>query len=45
MTDRNLDKYLGRAFLGDAISTIVSASGGGTGVTTYAETISIYSHP
>ncbi len=41
MTDRNLDKYLGRAFLGDAISTIVSASGGGTGVTTYAENIGV----
>src|SRR5256886_1244772 len=39
MTGRNLDKYLGRAFLGDGISTIVSASGGGTGLTTYAENI------
>ncbi len=36
MTGRSLDKYLGRAFLGDALATIVSASGGGTGVTTYA---------
>lgn len=41
MTGRNLDKYLGRAFLGDAIATIVSASGGGTGVTTYAENIGV----
>src|SRR5207244_7856650 len=41
MTGRNLDKYLGRAFLGDALATIVSASGGGTGVTTYAENIGV----
>jgi putative pyrimidine permease RutG len=39
MTGRNLDKYLGRAFLGDGLATIVSAFGGGTGVTTYAENI------
>jgi len=39
MTGRNLDKYLGRAFLGDGLATIVSASGGGTGVTTYAEAL------
>src|SRR5579872_3864171 len=39
MTGRNLDPYLGRAFLGDAIATIVSAFGGGPGVTTYAENI------
>jgi putative pyrimidine permease RutG len=41
MTGRNLDPYLGRAFLGDAVATIVSASGGGTGVTTYAENIGV----
>ncbi len=41
MTGRNLDKYLGRAFLGDGVATIVSASGGGTGVTTYAENIGV----
>lgn len=41
MTGRNLDKYLGRAFLGDGVSTIVSASGGGTGLTTYAENIGV----
>lgn len=41
MTGRNLDKYLGRAFLGDGLATIVSASGGGTGVTTYAENIGV----
>jgi len=39
MTGRNLDKYLGRAFLGDGLATIVSGFGGGTGVTTYAENI------
>ncbi len=42
MTGRSLDKYLGRAFLGDALATIVSASGGGTGVTTYAETLPLH---
>jgi putative pyrimidine permease RutG len=41
MTGRNLDKYLGRAFLGDAIATIIAGSGGGTGVTTYAENIGV----
>lgn len=39
MTGRDLDSYLGRAFLGDAIATIVSGFGGGPGVTTYAENI------
>src|SRR5438874_8537968 len=42
MTGRNLDKYLGRAFLGDAVATIISASGGGTGLTTYAETVPLH---
>jgi xanthine/uracil permease len=41
MTGRNLDAYLGRAFLGDTLATIVSAFGGGTGVTTYAENIGV----
>lgn len=41
MTSRNLDRYLGRAFLGDAVATIVAGSGGGTGVTTYAENIGV----
>jgi uracil-xanthine permease len=41
ITGRNLDKYLGRGFLGDAIATIVSGFGGGTGVTTYAENIGV----
>ena len=33
----------GRAFLGDGLATIVAGFGGGTGVTTYAETIPAYS--
>lgn len=41
MTGRNLDPYLGRAFLGDGIATIVAGTGGGTGVTTYAENIGV----
>lgn len=41
MTGQNLDPYIGRAFLGDALATIVSGSVGGTGVTTYAENIGV----
>jgi putative pyrimidine permease RutG len=41
MTGRNLDPYLGRAFVGDALATIVAGTGGGTGVTTYAENIGV----
>jgi xanthine/uracil permease len=41
MTGRNLDHWLGRAFLGDGIATMIAASGGGTGVTTYAENIGV----
>ncbi|MGC8506842.1 MAG: solute carrier family 23 protein [Thiomonas sp.] len=41
MTGRNLDRYMGRAFLGDGIATMVSGSVGGTGVTTYAENIGV----
>jgi uracil-xanthine permease len=41
MTGRNLDRYIGRAFVGDAIATILAASRGGTGVTTYAENIGV----
>ena len=41
MTGRDLDPYLGRAFLGDGLATIVSGSIGGTGVTTYAENIGV----
>ena len=41
MTGRNLDAYMGRAFIGDGIATVVSGSAGGTGVTTYAENIGV----
>lgn len=41
MTGRNLDPYLGRAFLGDGIATMIAGMGGGTGVTTYAENIGV----
>jgi putative pyrimidine permease RutG len=41
MTGRNLDSYLGRAFIGDGLATIVAGCGGGTGVTTYAENIGV----
>lgn len=41
MTGKNLDRYMGRAFMGDGLATMVSASAGGTGVTTYAENIGV----
>ena len=41
MTGRNLDPWLGRAFVGDGLATIVAGAGGGTGVTTYAENIGV----
>ncbi|ANF57001.1 solute carrier family 23 protein [Halotalea alkalilenta] len=41
MTERNLDPWIGRAFLGDGVATMVSGSVGGTGVTTYAENIGV----
>ncbi|MCC2634905.1 MAG: pyrimidine utilization transport protein, partial [Ramlibacter sp.] len=41
MTGRNLDQYMGRAFIGDGVATVVSGMGGGTGVTTYAENIGV----
>ncbi|HWC45823.1 MAG TPA: solute carrier family 23 protein, partial [Casimicrobiaceae bacterium] len=41
MTGRDLDRYLGRAFVGDGLATMVAGSGGGTGVTTYAENIGV----
>ncbi|PAT37074.1 pyrimidine utilization transport protein G [Vandammella animalimorsus] len=41
MTGRNIDQYMGRAFIGDGVATMVSASVGGTGVTTYAENIGV----
>jgi len=41
MTGRDLDPYLGRAFFADGVATMVAGSGGGTGVTTYAENIGV----
>lgn len=41
MTERNLDPYLGRAFLGDGLATIFSGAFGGTGMTTYAENMGV----
>lgn len=41
MTGRNLDPYMGRAFLGDGIATMFSGFCGGTGVTTYGENIGV----
>jgi uracil-xanthine permease len=41
MMGRNLDPWLGRAFLGDGLATIFSAMVGGTGVTTYAENMGV----
>ncbi|CAM3483259.1 solute carrier family 23 protein [Polaromonas hydrogenivorans] len=41
MTGKNLDRYMGRAFIGDGVATMVSGSLGGTGVTTYAENIGV----
>lgn len=43
MTGKNLDPYLGRAFIGDGLATMLSAFAGGTGVTTYAENIGVMS--
>jgi putative pyrimidine permease RutG len=41
MTGRDLDRFMGRAFVGDGLATMVSGSAGGTGVTTYAENIGV----
>lgn len=41
MTGRNLDRDLGRAFLGDGLATMLAGLGGGPGVTTYAENIGV----
>jgi len=38
---RDLNKHLGRAYMGDAIATLVSACGGGTPQTTYAENMGV----
>jgi len=41
MTGRDMSPYIGRAFIGDGVATMVSAGVGGTGVTTYAENIGV----
>jgi len=41
MTGRNLDPWMGRAFVGDGLATMLSGSAGGSGVTTYAENIGV----
>jgi putative pyrimidine permease RutG len=41
MTHRDLDRYMGRAFVGDGVATMLAGSVGGTGVTTYAENIGV----
>ena len=41
MTGRPLDHLTGRAFLGDGLATMLAASLGGTGVTTYVENIGV----
>lgn len=41
MTGRNLDPYMGRAFAGDGLATMLSGAMGGSGVTTYAENIGV----
>lgn len=41
MTGRNMDGYVGRAFVGDGLATILSGFFGGTGVTTYAENMGV----
>jgi uracil-xanthine permease len=38
---RDLSPYLGRAYLGDALATLVSSLGGGTPQTTYAENMGV----
>ncbi|WP_338562729.1 pyrimidine utilization transport protein G [Erwinia sp. E_sp_B04_7] len=41
MTGKNLDPYMGRAFVGDGLATMLSGGIGGSGVTTYAENIGV----
>ncbi len=41
MTGRNLDPWMGRAFVGDGLATLLSGACGGSGVTTYAENIGV----
>lgn len=41
MTGDKLDKYMGRAVLGDGVATVVATSVGGSPTTTYAENIGV----
>lgn len=41
MTGQNMDRYIGRGFIGDGLATMVSGGGGGTGVTTYVENMGV----
>jgi xanthine/uracil permease len=41
MTGRNLDAYLGRAYMGDGLATMIAGLAGGSGTTTYAENIGV----
>lgn len=41
ITGQNFDRYIGRGFIGDGLATMLAGSGGGTGVTTYAENIGV----
>jgi xanthine/uracil permease len=41
MTGRDMNPHMGNAFMADGLATMVSASAGGTGVTTYAENIGV----
>ena len=41
MTGRNLDRSLGRGYMGDGLATMLAGLGGGSGTTTYAENIGV----
>ncbi|MCX8957446.1 pyrimidine utilization transport protein G [Erwinia psidii] len=41
MAGKNLDPWIGRAFVGDGLATMLSGGVGGSGVTTYAENIGV----
>jgi uracil-xanthine permease len=41
MTKQNMDRYIGRGFVGDGLATMLAGSGGGTGVTTYVENMGV----
>ena len=41
MIGKNLDRSLGRGYMGDGLATMVAGLGGGSGTTTYAENIGV----